>query len=169
MESRKKRLKPLDWMIIALFFLAFVIVIPILTIRSTLKDKSQHLNQIESLYGDISFSGKVVGFHYVKHTGMPEAAIMCINIDSSNVDSFYHFDKYTALKIKDGIATLPIGTCSKSDRGALYEKTVYVSVNESKSHNMIFVTAEKDTIEKALYYTSSDLEENDMSICDSCQ
>ena len=168
MKSGGKKLKPFDWVTIVLFFLTFVIVAPVWTIKDTIKSKSHHTNQIETMYGEISFSGRVVNFHYIKHPGMPEAAIMCVKLDSCNVNSFYHFDKYTALKIENGIATLPIGTCSKSDRGALFEKVVYVNVNESESHKMIFVNGEKDTIEKSLYYTSSDLKENDMKICDSC-
>lgn len=44
----------------------------------------------------------------LKHPWMPEAAIMCVKLDSCYVNSFYHFDKYTALKIENGIATLPI-------------------------------------------------------------
>ena len=99
---------------------------------------------------------------------MPSAAILCIKIDSSNVNSFYQFDKYTALKIENGMATFPIGQYAKTTDDTLYKKYVYVNINEGKSHKMLFINTQNDTIIKQLYYTSSDLKENDLNICDTC-
>ncbi len=93
---------------------------------------------------------------------------MCIKLDSSNVDSFYHFDQYTALKIENGIVTLPIGTCHQDDIGPTYEKVVYVNVNDNFSRKMLFINKEGDTIIEQLYYSSVDLKEYDLGICDSC-
>ena len=99
---------------------------------------------------------------------MPSAAILCIKIDSSNVDSFYQYDKYTALKIENGMATFPIGQYAKATDDTLYKEIVYVNINEGKSHRMLFINTQNDTIVKQLYYTSSDLIENDLNICDTC-
>lgn len=168
MNSKKNRLRPLHWMIIVVFCITWIIVVPVLTIRSSIKDAIIHKRQIESLYDDVFFAGKVVGFHYIKHSGMPSAAILCIKIDSSNVNSFYQFDKYTALKIENGMATFPIGQYAKTTDDTLYKKYVYVNINEGKSHKMLFINTQNDTIIKQLYYTSSDLKENDLNICDTC-
>lgn len=167
MKSERKKLKPFDWVIIVAF-ISFVVVTPVWMIKNARVERFQQANMIESLFANISFSGKVVGIHTVKHLGMPSAAIMCIKIDSSNLDSFYKFDKYTALKIENGIATFPIGGYDKSTDDTLYEKVVYVNINEAKSHKMIFVSNQNDTIEHELCYTSVNLKENDMGICDSC-
>lgn len=139
-----------------------VIIASALTVESMIKDRTMPANQMYSLYGDIHFSGKVVGFHRVQHQGLPTVAVMCIKIDSSNVDSFYHFDKHTALKISNGTATLPLGIVSQ-----LYDDIAYVSVNEAGSHKMLFITSANDTISRQLYYTSEYLSEADLSICDS--
>jgi len=168
MNPKGNRCKPWHWLIIVAFFIAWLIVVPILTIRSSIKDVITHKSQIESLYGDVFFSGKVVGFHCIKHSGMPSAAILCIKIDSSNVDSFYQYDKYTALKIENGMATFPIGQYAKATDDTLYKEIVYVNINEGKSLRMLFINTQNDTIVKQLYYTSSDLIENDLNICDTC-
>ncbi len=168
MGSEKQRLKLVRWVISILFLITWIIIGPVMTVRNTHKRRAQYANQIETIYGDISFSGRVVDFHYVKHSGMPSAAIMCIKLDSSNVDSFYHFDQYTALKIENGIVTLPIGTCHQDDIGPTYEKVVYVNVNDNFSRKMLFINKEGDTIVEQLYYSSVDLKEYDLGICDSC-
>ena len=169
MNFQKKKLNALDWIIIVIFAF-FVTTTPVWMLKSATRDRSMHANQIEALFGNISFSGKVVGFHCVKHSGMPLCtAILCIQIDSSNVDSFYQFDKYTALKIEKGMATLPIGLFDKTTEDTLYKNVIRVNINELRSHKMLFITAGNDTIVDSLYYTSVGLKEYDLGICDSCR
>ncbi len=168
MKSTKRKFNVLDWLIIVMFCLA-VVFFSVFTIKNTIISKSEHAKHIEDLYGNISFSGRVVDFHYVKHSGMPTAAIMCIKIDSSNVDSFYQYDKYTALKIENGMVTLPIGGCGPSNCGPEYESIIYVAVNENRSHEMRFINEANDTLVRTLYYTSENLKEYDLGICDSCR
>lgn len=165
MNSRKK-LSAFDWIII-IAFISSIIVVPLLVIKNANKEIAQHKEQIEYLYGDVYFSGSVAGFHKIKHSGMPEATVICIKIDTCNVDSFYHFDKYTALKINSGIVTFPIGGVGTDDD--IYKNVVYVNVNEAGSHKMLFVNSQNDTHARTLYYTSEDLKEDDMRICDSCR
>lgn len=163
-----KKDKILDWIKI-MVFVTFILVTPVLIIKKTMKAKIQHENQIESLFGNIYFEGKVVGLNYIKHSGMPSAAIMCIKMDTSNVDSFYHFDKYTALKIGNGKAALPIGSYDKSTNDTLFRKTVYVIINKNANHKMLFISKDNDTLVEPLYYTSVDIKEMDLIICDTCQ
>ncbi|MCR4828831.1 MAG: hypothetical protein K5864_05140 [Bacteroidales bacterium] len=149
-----------------IFFTAYfslAIIGFILTVRSSIKEIKQRANQIETLYGDISFSGEVIDYHPIKHSIDPPGAIMCIKIDSSTVDSFYHYDRYTALKIDNGIATLPLGQYDVE-----YKEVVYVHINEAGSHKMLFIIDENDTITEDLYYTSSYMYERDLKICDTC-
>lgn len=168
MDSKNVSLKPLDWIIIVLFA-SFIIVTPVWIIKGANNDRLQHTNQIKSLYGGISFVGKVVCVHYIKHSGMPlETVIMCIKIDSSNTDSFYQFDKYTAFKIENGVATLPIGLFDKTTEDTLYEDVVRVIINESGSHKALYITEKNDTIVDSLCYTSVGLKEYDLNICDTC-
>lgn len=157
-----------DWIKLIVFVFC-ILVSPLLIIKHTREAKIQHANQIESLFGNIYFEGKVVGFNYIKHSGMPSAAIMCIKMDSSNVDSFYHFDKYTALKIENGIATFPIGSYDKSTNDTLFKKTVFVIINKDGNHKMLFISNDNDTIVEQMYYTSVDIKESDLIICDTCQ
>lgn len=170
MESRNK--KPINKKrFLFIFFAAcfsLAIIGFILTLRSSIKEIKQHANQMETLYGDISFSGEVVGFHCIRYGIDPPGCIMCIKIDSSTVDSFYHYDRYTALKIDNGIATLPLGLYDENTDFALLKEVVYVHINEAGSHKMLFIIDENDTITKDLYYTSSYMYEKDLKICDTC-
>lgn len=150
-------------------FIFIVLFFLIKTPVDSIKYRIKHETIIENDYGDLFFAGKVCERHFIKHFGVSRIAILCINLDSCNVTSFYKYDGYTALKIENGIATFPLGPCDEeTEWGDFVNSTVYVSVNESNSHKMIFINENKDTMILPLYYTNMDSKEEDMRICDSC-
>src|SRR5690554_4992365 len=93
-----------------------LIIMVIYTYRNTQNKIKRIAIHTEKIYGDIEFYGKIDSIIKIRRGGRTYG-LMCIELDYSNVESFYRFDKYTTLKIKNNKAIMPIGPLGdKNDR-----------------------------------------------------
>lgn len=149
---------------VVIFILLFFILV-IISYKNTQKEIKQRAIHKEEIYGDIEFSGKVDSIIKI-HRGGRTYGLMCLDLDYTNVDSFYRYDKYTTLKIKNNKAVLPIGFIgSYSDKNIkfLLEAT-YVKVNMNQNRKYVFYNR-NDSLVRRWYYENNNLKEEDMSKC----
>src|SRR5690554_4678329 len=146
--------------IISLFF-----VMVIFAYKNTQNKIKKIAIHTEEVYGDIEFSGKVDSIIEIRRGGRTYG-LMCIDLDYSSVDSFYKYDKYTTLKIKNNKAVLPIGFIgSYSDKSIEFIlKATYVKVNMNQNQQYIFYNR-NDSLIRRWYYENNNLKEEDMSKC----
>ncbi|MGN6195590.1 MAG: hypothetical protein ACTHOB_11685 [Ginsengibacter sp.] len=107
---------------------------------------------------NIQFKGKVMSSIVIDRYGK-QYIVLCIKLDYTNTDSVYIFNNLSALRIKDGIATIP---------GGLYEKGLiasYVEINMDNSlkNKIYYQNGEEREYEIGL--GSGGLIENDMKDC----
>src|SRR5690554_7615247 len=164
-EKRKlimkiKRLIFAAVIIISLFFI--LVIFRYKYIQREIKQIAIHKQEI---YGDIEFSGKVDSIIEIRRGGRTYG-LMCVDLDYSSVDSFYNYDKYTTLKIKNNKVVLPIGFIgSYSDKSIEFIlKATYVKVNMNQNQQYIFYNR-NDSLVRRWYYENNNLKEEDMSKC----
>lgn len=161
------------WKFLIAAFLAMLVWLVVNLIRAPKMDKIRE-QFINETMGDVEFRGRVISVKMLKHSGRP-ASIMCIKIDSCNVDSFYYHGKYGALRIHDGIATLPLGSMvSEKDidptsNSSFLRRTRYVEVNQNKNHQMLFIDTNGDSLCFDHLRFGHNNPEADMYICDTCR
>jgi len=140
--------------------------------RSAFYDK-----YIEKMYGNIQFKGKVMQIHKIRRGGRTHGLI-CIKLYYTNTDSFYMFynkiggpfsfeNKMTCLKIKDSIATFPTGFIGNDDskRTIVILNAKYIEVNMNNNRQIIYIDSVGNKYSEHINYTSSNLIESDMTIC----
>jgi hypothetical protein len=105
---------------------------------------------------------------------------MCIKLDYANIDNFYRFNDMSCLKIKNNIATFPIGFLSNNDgsandgcggkrRNAILN-AVYIEMNINNNGQIVFIDSLGNKfVQNYLEYGTNYLRENDMRICDDCK
>ena len=155
-----KRLIFASVIIISLFF-----IMVIFTYKNTQNEIKKIAIHKQEIYGDIEFSGKVDSIIEIRRGGRTYG-LMCIDLDYSNVDSFYRYDKYTTLKIKNNKAVLPIGFIGEypTTRSDFLSKSIYVTVNKKKNKKNVFYS-NNDSLVENWHFGNNNLKEEDMSKC----
>ncbi|MDN3580543.1 hypothetical protein [Mucilaginibacter flavus] len=107
---------------LTLFFLLgfsiFVVVFFVTESNAGKEDK-----EILSLTGSIQFKGEVINSKVYDYSGKPYFMV-CVKLDTCNVKSLFIINDLVSIKIKDGIATFPIGVLEP-----YYGIPVYVEEN----------------------------------------
>lgn len=136
-----------------------------ISLNNTDEETALRNTLMEKEYLKIEFEGDISSVNVLNHYGTPQCLI-CVRITHSNIDSFYRFDKIgdgLALKIKDSIASLPIGGYDANDS---LENYSFVQVNIKGSNLIIFSNNQGDTLKLPLSYRTGGLFESDFSRCD---
>ncbi|MBT0813072.1 hypothetical protein KIH41_17420 [Litoribacter ruber] len=131
--------------------------------KNSIGNKHQHMME---MYGSIEFSGSIIKIHEISRWGRIYA-IACIDLDDSNIDNFYHFDKNSAFKLKNGIATLPLGFIGDSNDELVTHilKSSYVEVNVKNSGEIRFFDQNGVVKSTELWFRSNNLIESDLNRC----
>ena len=147
-------------------FLLIVIFVAIVTVIVLQLPKGDHYN--DPYYqtirtgplGKISFKGRVINYKviYNEYFGK-NLYVLCIKLDYTNTDSFYYFQDGSALRIKDGIATIPGGTLVPS------QIPIYIEANMNNNYKIIDHFRDGRTEISELQYNPSGLSKEDMNDC----
>lgn len=127
---------------------------------SQLAEKAKHEVEL-TRFDSIFFQGQVVS-SYTKNG----STLLCVGLDSSTTDYYYHFNRYNALWIQDGFAILPIGLASEYD--SLYQfkhKASYVIVNKDQSKTITYLR-DGDTLTVPMTFWPGKLEQIHMTVFD---
>lgn len=83
-------------------------------------------------------------------------------------ESFYRFDKYTALKIKNNRAIVPIGPLGDLNNRIVNFKlnSKYIKVNFNKSKCNVFFIDKNDSIVVEWDFGNNNLKEEDLCRCE---
>ena len=108
--------------------------------------------------GKIKFKGKVINTAIIKRYGK-EYYMICIKLDYTNTNDFYIFNENSALKIKNGIATMSGGVYIKNNEIVYIE----VNMNDEKKEKVYLKNGQVDVFE--LLFHSGALMESDMDLC----
>ncbi len=147
-----------------LFFIVFYVVVGRVFLNSFASNQKllKHLDQVfEQEYSAVEFEGRIQSIQTVKRYGR-EVSILCVDIDNSNTSDFYRFDEYMGLKIKDGVAVVPMGSAHSS---ANLRKYSYVKVNENHNKKVILCDNKGKTDTLWLEYCHEGMDESNMNIC----
>jgi len=141
-----------------------LIIMVIYTYRNTQNKIKRIAIHTEKIYGDIEFYGKIDSIIKIRRGGRTYG-LMCIELDYSNVESFYRFDKYTTLKIKNNKAIMPIGPLGDINNRIVDFKlnANYVKVNEGNLTT--FFIDKNDSIVVESYFRNNNLKEEDLLRC----
>lgn len=113
------------------------------------------------LFENVFFEGEVVSVYEKRGN-----CIMCVRLDSASTDHFFHFDHYGALKIENGIATLPLGQLDKNNSEDMFLwNASYVIVNKDTSRQILFIGG-GDTLRRPLTFWPGKLNQYSMLWCD---
>lgn len=116
----------------------------------------------EKRFGNIYFEGEVISVYDKPGKG----AVMCVCVDSASTDYFFHYDRYGALKIESGIATLPLGQLDRySSEDSLRLGATRIIVNRDTSGLMLYIRG-TDTLCKPLSFWPGKLNQYSMLWCD---
>ena len=136
-----------------------------ISLNNTDKGTALRNTLMEKEYSKIEFEGFISSVNVLHHYGTPQCLI-CVRITESNVDSFYRFDKIgdgVGLKIKDNMASLPIGGYDVNDS---LNKYSYIQVNANGNNLIMFSNKQGDTLKLPLSYRTGGLYEDDFNMCD---
>lgn len=142
-----------------LFISGIAIILAIFLLIVIENKKNVQENDLrKSLVANIQFKGKVINTEIIDRYGK-KYLILCIALDYSNTNNIYIFNDLCALKIKNGIATIP---------GGLFEQNIiptYVEINMNNSlkNKIYFQNGEVQEYELGL--GSGGLKEKDMNLC----
>lgn len=116
----------------------------------------------EKRFVNIYFEGEVISVYDKPSKG----AVMCVCVDSASTDYFFHYDRYGALKIESGIATLPLGLLDRySAEDSLRLGATRVIVNRDTSGLMLFIRG-TDTLCRPISFHPGKLNQYSMLWCD---
>jgi hypothetical protein len=148
-------------LLLIILFVAFVVVI-VLQLPKGDHYNDPYFQKIRTgALGKISFKGKVINYSVVHNEQFgKDYSVLCIKLDYSNTDSFYYFEDKNALRIKDGIATIPVGVLVPG------QIPVYVDVNMNNNYKIIFHFADKRTEIYPLSFNYTGLSKEDLNYCD---
>ena len=158
-KEKFERIKP-----VFLVYLCSMIVL-YFSLKNTDKETTLRDNLMEEEYSKIEFEGQVSSVNVLHHYGRPQCLI-CVRLTYSNIDSFYRYDKIgdgMGLKIKDNMASLPIGGYDANDS---LNKYSYVQVNRKGNNLIIFSNKQGDTLKLPLSFRAGGLFEEDFNMCD---
>src|ERR1700733_12694596 len=110
-------------LLIVAIFLVVMITFFIIMMRNWMNQSSQDEKSRLSVTGNIQFKGKVINSK-VYDFGGRNYYLICVQLDTSNVKSFYVFNDQAFLKIKNNIATMAAGFLD-----TYYGAATYVEVN----------------------------------------
>jgi len=149
---------------VVIFVLLFFILV-IITYKYTQEENKQRAIHKEEIYGDIEFSGKVDSIIKI-HRGGRTYGLMCLDLDYTNVDSFYRYDKYTTLKIKNNKAVLPIGPLGNvnNEMVKFIINSKYVKVNMNQNRKYVYYNR-NDSLVENWYFGNNNLKEEDLLRC----
>ena len=95
----------------------------------------------------------------ISSTDYNSSTVLCIQVDTASVDSFYYFSRPLALRLAKGVAAMPIGMSDKHDSAWLFKtKAQRIIVNKSLSRQTLFVKG-TDTLAEDLCLWPAKLEE----------
>lgn len=140
------------------------IVMVIYSYRNTQNKIKRIAIHTEKIYGDIEFSGKIDSIIKIRRGGRTYG-LMCIDLDYSNVESFYRFDKYTTLKIKNNKAIMPIGPLGDINNRIVNFKLNANYVKVSEGNLTTFFIDKNDSIVVESYFRNNNLKEEDLLRC----
>lgn len=162
-EKRKLIMKIKRLIFAAVVIISLFFVMVIFAYKNTQNKIKKIAIHTEEVYGDIEFSGKVDSIIEIRRGGRTYG-LMCIDLDYSNVDSFYRYDKYTTLKIKNNKAVLPTGFLGNesTENNDVIFKSSFISVNINQNNKIIYYI-NNDSIVEDWYFRNSNLKEEDMS------
>lgn len=135
-----------------------------ISLNNTDKETTLRNTLMEEEYSKIEFEGYITSVNVLHHYGTDQC-LLCVRITHSNVDSFCRFDKLgelIGLKIKNNVASLPIGGYDENDS---LDKYSYVQVNAKGNNLIIFSNIQGDTLTLPLSYRTGGLSEDDFNMC----
>lgn len=110
--------------------------------------------QIATIAQNVYFEGDLISSADYNHS-----TVLCIQVDTASVDSFYHFCRPLALRLAKGVAAMPIGMGDKYDSSWLFKtKAQRIIVNKNHSGQTLFVKG-TDTLAEDLCLWPAKLEE----------
>ena len=128
------------------------------------KQEKERCHDAMKTYNKMIFSGKILSIYQLNRYGKPNG-IICIQLDTTNITDFYKFGEY-GLKIKNGIATMPIGTSTSF----MTTDVKYVSVNRNYNKKMLYYdSCGTFLFDWNLTYYTGYFKEKDFNLCDTCQ
>jgi hypothetical protein len=122
------------------------------------KKNDQENGLRKSQVANIQFKGKVINTKMIDRYGK-KYLILCIALDYTNTNNFYIFNDLNALKIKNGIATIPGGLFEQN----LIPTYVEININNSLKNKIYYQNGEVHEYELGL--GSGGLKEKDMNSC----
>lgn len=148
-------------LLLILIFIAFVIVTLMQLPKKSDDYNNPYFQKIRTgPLGKISFKGKVINYKVVYNEYFEKNLyVLCIKLDYSNTDSFYYFQDGSALRIKDGIATIPGGTLVPG------HIPIYIETNMNNNYKVIAHFRDGRTEISELKYNASGLSKEDMNSC----
>ena len=138
--------------------LVAILIVPCLLFymmqRHDKREDCESAKAFDLLVKTIYFEGDVLSAPVYNNT-----ALLCIKIDTTNVDSFYYFSRDWALCIRDSVAVIPIGMIDKYDSADLFKTTAQrVVVNKDHNKKTLFIRG-NDTLLQDLDLWPAKLEE----------
>ena len=138
--------------------LVAILIVPCLLFymmqRHDKREGCESAKAFDLLVKTIYFEGDVLSAPVYNNT-----ALLCIKIDTTNVDSFYYFSRDWALCIRDSVAVIPIGMIDKYDSADLFKTTAQrVVVNKDHNKKTLFIRG-NDTLLQDLDLWPAKLEE----------
>ena len=128
-----------------LFFLFF---------RDMQRDKQESRKELDALGQTVYFEGTVIASPVYNNT-----TLLCVAVDTSSVDSFYHFSRHCAVKVQDGVAVFPIGLIDRNDSSDVFKSHAgKVAVNKDYSRKTLFFR-DGDTLVEELSLWKGKIEE----------
>lgn len=122
-------------------FVAAWCLISLLFIRDMQRDKQESQKELAALEQTVYFEGTVTAAPVYKNT-----TLLCVKIDTSSVDSFYHFSRHCAVKVQDGVAVLPIGLIDRNDSSYVFKcHAKRLVVNKGFDRKTLFING-SDTL-----------------------
>jgi hypothetical protein len=109
--------------------------------------------------GKLQFKGKVINSKVYKYGGK-NYYLVCVKLDSANVQAFYIYNDLDCLRIKNGIATLPAGYLNHT-LGIVDS----VAVNINNSGKIVFHYKDNARDVFPLGFNPMGLSESDMNTC----
>lgn len=147
-----------------LFFLAFYLIAGRVFLNSY-SSYQKHIKQLDKVfeqeYSSVVFEGRILSVQTVNRHGR-KVSILCVDIDNSNTSDFYSFDEYMGLKIKDGVAVVPMGSTQSSEN---LKKYSFIKVNENHNKKVILSDDYGKTDTLCLDYCHEGIDESYMNIC----
>lgn len=152
-----KRTNHILRIVIAVSILSF----PFIIWAIYMNEDRKNAEKTSELFKNVFFEGEVLSVHEKNNSG-----IMCIEIDSANINSFNFFNHHGALKIESGIATFPLGFLNKDNEDDLFKlNATHVSVNKDTSGIMLFIKGD-DTLSVPMDFWPGKIERCHMLYCD---